>query len=58
MYSVKAFETLTARAAIEASEELALKALLSNPLIASYSSSERALALILERQAEFLPLWR
>jgi len=58
IYSVKAFETLTVRAAVEASKEFALKALSSNPLIGSYPKSERALALILERQAQFLPLWR
>jgi 6-phospho-beta-glucosidase len=57
-HSVKAFETLTVRAAIEASQEIALRALSSNPLIASYPISEHALALILERQVQFLPLWR
>jgi len=57
LYSIKAFESLTVRAAMEASPHWALKALLSNPLLASYEHARTVLREVLARQAQYLPQW-
>jgi 6-phospho-beta-glucosidase len=58
LYGIKAFESLTVRAAMEGSRQCALKALLSNPLIGSYAQAQRAVHAILTRQTQYLAQWR
>jgi 6-phospho-beta-glucosidase len=51
----KAYEDLTLQAARTGSRTLALKALLANPLVASYGVAEPLLAALLEENRRFLP---
>ena len=55
MRSVKAYEHLAVRAAIEGSREYAIKALLVNPLIGDYDAAVGCFNEMLEAHQEYLP---
>ena len=56
--TMKAYCSLTINAALEGSYDLALKALMTNPLIPSYDKAEAFLNDILKANKDFLPLFR
>ncbi len=53
--AVKAYERLTVRAAVEGDRDLALKALMANPLVGDYTVARPLLDALLEANREHLP---
>jgi 6-phospho-beta-glucosidase len=53
--AVKAYERLTVRAAVEGDRDLALKALMANPLVGDYAVARPLLDALLEANREHLP---
>jgi 6-phospho-beta-glucosidase len=54
---VKAYERLTVKAATRGDRDVALKALLANPLVPDYETAERLLSALLEANRGSLPLF-
>jgi 6-phospho-beta-glucosidase len=54
---VKAYERLAARAAVNRDPQVALEALLANPLVASWGIAQRLLPRLLEANRDHLPGW-
>lgn len=58
MLATKAYETLTVKAAVEGSYELALKALMSHPLVRQYELAKKLLDRYLIVDKEYLPQFK
>lgn len=53
--SVKAYEELTIQAALTGSKEIAIEALMANPLVGSFSKADRFFQKVLENERTYIP---
>jgi 6-phospho-beta-glucosidase len=53
--TVKAYEELTIQAALTGSREVAIEALMANPLVGSFGNASRFFHQVLENERTFIP---
>ena len=53
--TVKAYEELTIQAALTGSREIAIEALMANPLVGSFSKASRFFSQVLENERQYIP---
>jgi 6-phospho-beta-glucosidase len=53
--TVKAYEELTIQAALTGSREIAIEALMANPLVGSYGKANRFFSQVLENERQYIP---
>jgi 6-phospho-beta-glucosidase len=53
--TVKAYEELTIQAALTGSREIAIEALMANPLIGSFGKANRFFSQVLKNERQYIP---